>query len=86
MIKLTANAVIVIALVIYLTFVSCNMKQPYSHTVYEYFSEPMVRVCAYLGIFVISEYNPVIALLAMMIVVFLHMDYNNLSAPLNFYP
>jgi hypothetical protein len=86
MIKLTVNSMAVVVLITFLGFVSTNINQPYSSTVYEYFSEPVVRVLAYLGVFALAEYNPVISLLALMALVMLHIDYNNLSTPLKIYP
>lgn len=72
------NLVCTIILVVIATFYSINIKQAYPEWMIIIASEPIYMFVVYMSIFALSYYNVLIALLLIIVVVALHMDFVNL--------
>lgn len=59
-----------------------SMSTPYPRMIIEQFQYPHIRLFTYLSLYALSYMNPIVALLAFMIVLFLHLDFVNLTKPL----
>lgn len=79
---MVANTIIIITLCLIMFLYSLDIKTPFPRFVLLYFDNPMVRIIVYFAVYCISFYNPIIALLTMLIVITVHLDYINLSKPL----
>lgn len=78
MIYLTANVIILILILAFIFTLAINMKKPYSREVMEKFNEPYVRFFAYLLLYGLCSFNPLVGLFAFMGLILLHIDYINL--------
>lgn len=58
-----------------------SMSSPYPRWAIEPFQYPHVRLATYMALYALSYMNPIVALLAFMIVIFLHLDFINLTRP-----
>lgn len=76
------NIISILVLSSIIIYYSLSMTSPYPQVIMEQFQYPYVRLIVYLSIYVLSYVNPIVALLALMVVMFLHLDYVNLSKPL----
>lgn len=70
---------LVAALLVIITEFGVDMRKPYPAWVMDLFEEPMARFIAYVCVYLIACYNPFIAILLAIILVFLHIDYINLA-------
>lgn len=76
------NIIAILILSSIIIYYSLSMTSPYPRIVLEYFQYPYVRLMVYLSVYFLSYSNPIVALLAFIVVMFLHLDYVNLSKPL----
>lgn len=72
------NLVSIIILVVVIVIYSIEMKRPYPSWLIEIASEPIYLFLMYMVVFAISYYNPLIALLVLIVLVALHLDFKNL--------
>jgi hypothetical protein len=70
--QLILNILIVTLLYFIICIFSLDIRVPYPKSVIVYFNEPYVKLVAYLVLYVVSYYNPIVSLLLMMVIVFLH--------------
>lgn len=73
------NIVAILILTSILNYYSLSMTSPYPRVVIENFQYPHVRLLTYFALYCLSYVNPIVALLAFMIVTFLYLDYINLA-------
>lgn len=74
MYKLYINIVIVIVLILFISYYSIHITNPYPRKLFEFCHEPYGRYMLYLVIYIISFYNELISLLLLLIVMFIHTD------------
>lgn len=72
------NLVIVFLLLTILCMYSIRQAYPYPQNILDSFHEPIMRFVAYIIVYGLCFYNPLIGLLAGVSVLLLHMDYINL--------
>lgn len=77
-----SNFLITISILCILVFIlleySINIKKPYPSWVVKHFQEPYIRFMSYFFIYLLACVNPLISLLCMFVVVFIHIDFINL--------
>ncbi len=73
------NSLIIVILVFIITFYSFDIFKPYPKNIFIYFNEPFVKFIIYLILYYISFYNPIIALLSLIIILCIHLDIINLT-------
>lgn len=73
------NSIIIIILVFIITLYSFDIHKPYPKTIFIYFNEPYVKFIIYIFLYYISFYNPIIALLSLIIILCIHLDLLNLT-------
>lgn len=78
MIYLTANVIILILVLAFILTLSIHMKKPYPKEVMKKFDEPYLRFFAYVGLYALCFYNPVVGLFGFIGLLLLHIDYINL--------
>lgn len=76
-----SNLVIIVVITIIISILGLDIKEPYPRVVITMWAEPYVRFLALCAIYLLSIYNFTIALLAVIAVLLLHIDYLNLVAP-----
>lgn len=76
------NTIIITLLSLIIFIYSLDIRTPFPSLVLTYFDNALFRIIIYLSVYSVSFYNPIIALLAMFIVITIHLDYLNLSKPL----
>lgn len=78
MIYLTANVIILILVLAFIFTLAIHMKKPYPREVMQKFDEPYVRFFAYLILYALCFFNPLVGLFGFMGLILLHIDYINL--------
>lgn len=78
MIYLTANVIMLILILAIILTLSIHMKTPYPREIMQKFDEAYVRFFAYVILYVLCFFNPVVGLFAFMGLILLHIDYINL--------
>jgi hypothetical protein len=74
-----AFTLLVATLLVTITHYGIDMHKPYPLWVMDMFAEPLVRFISYVCVYLVACYNPFIAVLLAVILVFLHIDYINLA-------
>lgn len=74
------NSLIVLILVMLLVVYALDIKVPYPPYVINAFSQPIVRLLVYIGMYSIAYYNPVVSILTFVCVISLHLDLINLGS------
>lgn len=69
----------VAVLLVTLTEYGIDMHKPYPSWVMDLFEEPLARFVAFVCVYLVACYNPFIAILLAIVLVFLHIDYINLA-------
>lgn len=72
------NLTAIIILIIIITVYSINIKKQYPEWALDLASEPIYLFILYMVIFGVSYYNALVALLLLIVVVSLHLDFKNL--------
>lgn len=70
--QLILNTLIVTLLYFIICIFALDIRVPYPKSVIIHFHEPYVKLIVYLTLYFISYYNPIISLLLMMVIVFIH--------------
>lgn len=72
------NGLALIIILVFISWFSIDMKEPYSKEVIKLYSEPYTRFFLYGGVYLLSLYNNIIAITVAIGLVLLHIDYVNL--------
>ena len=72
------NLVIIVVFIIIIAILGLDIKEPYPRIVIAMWAEPYVRFLALCAIYMLAIYDFTIALLAVIAVLLLHLDYLNL--------
>ena len=70
--QLILNTLIATLLYFIICIFALDIKVPYPKSVIVHFHEPYVKLIVYLTLYFVSYYNPIISLLLMMVIVFIH--------------
>jgi hypothetical protein len=70
--QLILNTLIVTLLYFIICIFALDIRVPYPKSIIVHFHEPYVKLVVYLALYSISYYNPIISLLLMMMIVFIH--------------
>lgn len=73
------TVIIICSLLFGIVEYSIDIKKPYPSWIITYYQEPYVRFLSYLVIYIFACINPIISMLLMLIVVFIHLDTINLT-------
>ena len=76
--KLVANTLIMLIMIIFISLFGLELTIPYPKPVIEMFDQPVARILLYTGAYALAQYNPVISMLYMLLLVFVHVDYVNI--------
>lgn len=72
------NFTVLLTMIIFISLYGLDMKEPYPYQWIELYSEPYVRVFSYLLVYALSLFNNTLAIVYMIGILLLHIDYNNL--------
>lgn len=70
--SLIINTLSVVFLYFVISIFSLDMKIPYPKQVVIMFHEPLSKIVAYLVVFCLASYNPILSILTLILVIFLH--------------
>lgn len=77
-IHIIINLLVLLILIIFVSLFALDMKEPYPKNVIKYFSEPYVRFLSYMIVYALTFYNNTIAIVFLIGILLLHIDYINL--------
>jgi hypothetical protein len=76
--KVITNIVIMTLMIIFISLFGLELTIPYPKIVVTMFDEPLARILLYFAAYILAEYNPIISLLYLMLLIFVHVDYINI--------
>jgi len=76
--KIITNSVITFLMIVFISLFGLELTIPYPKIVVQTFDEPVARILLYFAAYLLAEYNPVISLLYVMLLIFVHVDYINI--------
>lgn len=72
--KIIINISVIFVLFLLIIIFGLDIKTPYPKEIVVYFNEPMVKIGAYVLIYHISYYNPIISIMLLLLVLMVHTD------------
>lgn len=72
------NILVLLMMIIIISIFALNMKEPYPKKIIQFYTEPYVRFLSYMLIYALTFYNNTLALVALIGVLLLHLDFINL--------
>jgi hypothetical protein len=72
--KVILNTIIAVILFLILSVYAVNFTIPWPKDVVVYFEEPIIKAAAYFAVYLTAYYNPVVSVLLLMLVLFLHVN------------
>lgn len=70
--RVALNTLLVVVLYFVVSIWALDVRIPFPRWMIVGFREPYIKIAAYLGVYALSYYNPVISILALVMVVMLH--------------